>query len=57
MSAPALDDRFRTALIAGGFGVLFALLPHAFSSIDDQNRLTTSSNCQHGHLTSDASRS
>ena len=44
---------FETGLIAGGFGVLFALLPHAFNSIDDQTRFDDVEQLlQHGHLTS-----
>jgi hypothetical protein len=48
-----LASAFETALIAGGFGVLFALLPHALNSIDDQARFDDIEQLlQHGHLTS-----
>lgn len=53
MSSPRrLVAALETGLIAGGFGVLFALLPHAFTSIDDQTRFDDVEQLlQHGHLT------
>ena len=54
MSAPRrFTAVFETMLIAAGFGVLFALLPHEFNSIDDRVRFDDIEQLlHHGHLTS-----
>lgn len=51
-SSRRLAPAFETALIAGGFVVLFALLPHALTSSDDQTRFDDVEQLlRHGHLT------
>jgi hypothetical protein len=51
-SSTRLTTAVETALIAGGFVVLFALLPHALFSTDDRTRFDDIEQLlQHGHLT------